>query len=99
MADPHSVWTLLTEVIDSAKMADDCKVECGLLATRLEGFKQPVMEIEKNSKKGNVGCKKWLTEFKGLLEHAKRIINECAKRTTFKFWRNKLPARVVEISS
>jgi hypothetical protein len=46
MADPHSVWTLLTEVIDSAKMADDCKVECELLATRLEGFKQPMMEFK-----------------------------------------------------
>jgi serine/threonine protein kinase len=100
MADPHSVWTLLTEVIRSAKMAVDCKVECELLATRLEGFKQPVMEIEKNSKKGNVRCKEWLTEFKGLLERARRVTNECARRTTLKFLRSKkLPARVVEISS
>jgi hypothetical protein len=100
MADPHSVWTLLTEVIRSAKMADDCKDECKLLATTLEGFEQPVIEIEKNSKKGNARCKKWLTEFKGLLERAKRVTNECARRTTLKFWGpKKLPARVVEINS
>jgi hypothetical protein len=41
-----------------------------------------------------------LTEFKGLLERARRVTNECARRTTLKFWRSKkLPARVVEINS
>jgi hypothetical protein len=57
------------------------------------------MEIEKNSRKGNVRCKEWLTEFKGLLERARRVTNECARRMTLKFWRSKkLPARVMEIN-
>jgi hypothetical protein len=104
MADPHNLWTLLTEVIRSAKMANDCKDQCRWLATTLEDFEQPLIEIEKNSKKGNVRCKKWLTEFKGLLERAKGVTNECARpdkiQVAFKFWRpKKLPARVLEIKS